>query len=152
MREELLRDWKKVYEADLDYVIMELRDFITPNSMVILEGPVGAGKTTFCKKFIEDGDTLSPSYSIISETRSTLHADFYRLEDSSEILHLELPMYLEDKEFFFCEWGKKYIYQLLREIPDDFKVFELEISINNKNSEVEDVYSRNFSLKQIQST
>lgn len=152
MKEELLREWKKVYETDLNYIIMELRDFITPNSLVLLEGPVGAGKTTFCKKFIEDGDTLSPSYSIISETRTSLHADFYRLESPSEVLHLELPMYLEDKEFFFCEWGKKYIHQLLREIPDDFKVFELEISLNNNAQDNEEVPSRNFSLKQILSS
>ena len=148
MREELLREWKKVYEADLNYVIMELRDFITPKSLVLLEGPVGAGKTTFCKQFIEDGETLSPSYSLISETRTSVHADFYRLEDASEVLHLELPLYLEDKDFFLCEWGKKYFYQLLREIPEDFKVFELNISINKNASESEAESSRNFSLTQ----
>lgn len=148
MQESVLREWKKVFEADLDYVIAEMKDYITAKAMVILEGDLGAGKTTFCKKFITEGETLSPSYSLLTETRDTLHADLYRIESKEEILHLELSMYLEDKNFFLVEWGRKYLSLLLNELPEDFKLFQVDITINEVSDENSGP-SRNFSLKEL---
>src|SRR5690606_8004057 len=149
MRETSLREWKKVFESDLDYIVMEMRDYITPKSMVILEGTLGAGKTTFCKRFIKDGETFSPSYSILSETGDTLHADLYRIEEREEILHLELSMYLEDKSYFLVEWGEKYLSLLTRELPENFKLFKLHIQVNEVSSEEKGEASRNFLLSEL---
>lgn len=149
MQETTLREWKKVFESDLDYIVMEMKDYITPKSMVILEGKLGAGKTTFCKNFIKDAETFSPSYSILSETGDTLHADLYRIESREEILHLELSMYLEDKNYFLVEWGEKYLSLLTKELPENFKVFKLEIDINEGSGQDKDTQSRNFSLSEL---
>jgi tRNA threonylcarbamoyladenosine biosynthesis protein TsaE len=114
--------------------------------MIILEGELGAGKTTFTQAFLGDDGVLSPTYSILSESKQVLHADLYRLEKNEEILQLELPMYLEDKQYFFVEWGMKFARRLVRELPENFSNYLLEISINEANGDHHDDPSRNFAL------
>ena len=43
--------WKKAFESDLDYISLELRDLIETPACIILNGPVGAGKTTLVQYF-----------------------------------------------------------------------------------------------------
>jgi tRNA threonylcarbamoyladenosine biosynthesis protein TsaE len=139
--------WKKVFETDLANIVVELQDTVSDPSVIILSGPVGAGKTTFTKHFFDE-ETMSPTYSIINESEKIVHADFYRLKSRDEIIHLELPMYMEDKSYFLVEWGRDYALDIFRELGDSFKYYELELSVNDKvdNS---DHPSRNFSLKEI---
>jgi tRNA threonylcarbamoyladenosine biosynthesis protein TsaE len=110
---------------------------------------MGAGKTTFTKVFVHETDprskTLSPSYSVLSETPNILHGDFYRLESADEIVHLELELYLEEKRFFLVEWGEKYIQSLVREVPEDYSFYQLDIKINEKIND-KDEQTRNFEL------
>lgn len=142
MEKNMIREWKKVYQSDLAYIVYELKELVKAPAMIILEGDLGAGKTTFTQHFLE-AETLSPTYSILSETRQVLHADFYRLEKSEDIIPLELGIYLEGKQFFFVEWGMKYARRLFREIPENFSAYLLEIAINDNGQEVP---SRNFML------
>lgn len=146
MNKKLIREWKKVYKSDLSYIVYELKDLAKVPAMIILEGELGAGKTTFAQAFIGEGQTLSPTYSILSECKNFLHADLYRIEKNEEILQLELSNYLEDKHYFFVEWGLKYGQRLLRELPENFTSYFMEISINESASESAEGLSRNFSL------
>ena len=114
---------------------------------------MGVGKTTFTKAFslseVDDPSTIqSPTYSIINETGPIVHADFYRLKDSSEIIHLELSLYLEDKEYFLVEWGKAHLDELRKHIDDEFFFYEVIISANiNKDNSIDNLnVSRNYSL------
>lgn len=152
MRERLVRQWKKVFESDLAYISYELKELVKVPSMIILEGPLGAGKTTFAKKFISDGETLSPTYSIISESESVLHADFYRIKSKEEILHLELPLYLEDKQYFLVEWGKLHLRSLVKELSQEFGVYLLSLEVNEnaqQESDEKTSFSRNLSLYEL---
>ncbi len=149
MKKNRIREWKKVFESDLTYIAYELKDIVTTPAMILLEGPLGAGKTTFSKVFIEDGQTLSPTYSILSETNHVLHADMYRIKDRDEIIYLELPLYLENKIYFLVEWGEKHFYALSKELPEDFNKYLLEIVIN-KNSGQNQESSRDFILFKIE--
>src|SRR6478609_1911877 len=104
MNKKLVREWKKVYRSDLPYIVYELKDLAKVPAMIILEGDLGAGKTTFTQFFAGEKETLSPTYSILSESKNLVHADFYRIEKNEEVLQLEVPLYLEDKQYFFVEW------------------------------------------------
>jgi len=144
-----VRSWKKVYENDLDNIIIELKEAVKTPSVIILEGVVGAGKTTFTKKFIDQtNSTTSPSYSIINEIENVVHADFYRLENRDEIIHLEIPLYLEGKDFFLIEWGREYFQDIVNEVGEGFNFYILEITMNELKS-AEEFPSRNFFFKQI---
>jgi tRNA threonylcarbamoyladenosine biosynthesis protein TsaE len=144
MNKKLIREWKKVYRSDLPYIVYELKDLLKIPCMVILEGELGAGKTTFTQMFMGEKETLSPTYSIISEYKNFLHADFYRLEQNEEVLQLELGTYLEDKQYFFVEWGMKFARRILRELPENFTPYVLEITIQNGATESLEGPSRNF--------
>lgn len=150
---KLLREWKKVFESDLESILIELKDSIELPAVIILSGEMGVGKTTFTKAFslseVDDPSTIqSPTYSIINETGPIVHADFYRLKDSSEIIHLELSLYLEDKEYFLVEWGKAHLDELRKHIDDEFFFYEVIISANiNKDNSIDNLnVSRNYSL------
>jgi tRNA threonylcarbamoyladenosine biosynthesis protein TsaE len=150
MNKKLIRDWKKVYRSDLPYIVYEMKDLVKVPAMIILEGELGAGKTTFTQAFVGEESTLSPTYSILSESKNIIHADFYRLEKNEEVLQLELPIYLEDKQYFFVEWGLKFGRRLLRELPENWSSYLLEINTNQSNSnEGEEGPSRNFFLYSI---
>jgi tRNA threonylcarbamoyladenosine biosynthesis protein TsaE len=146
MNKKLIREWKKVYKSDLSYIVYELKDLAKVPAMIILEGDLGAGKTTFTQAFVGDSETLSPTYSILSECKNFLHADLYRIEKNEEILQLELPGYLEDKQYFFVEWGMKFARRLLRELPENYTSYLLEISINENTTDSPEGPSRNFSV------
>jgi tRNA threonylcarbamoyladenosine biosynthesis protein TsaE len=146
MNKKLIREWKKVYKSDLSYIVYELKDLVKVPALVILEGDLGAGKTTFTQNFVGDDQVLSPTYSILVECKNVLHADFYRIEKNEDIIQLELPIYLEDKQFFFVEWGMKYARRILREVPENFSPYLLEIFINEGINESSEGPSRNFFL------
>ena len=145
MAQKVLREWKKVFRSDLSYIVYELKELVKTPAMIILDGTLGAGKTTFIQNFCGDETTLSPTYSVLSETKNILHADFYRLEKNEEILQLELPIYLEDKQYFFVEWGLKFHSRLMRELPENWSAYVLEIVVN-QNTEGPEGASRNFTL------
>ena len=138
----IVRSWKKVLESDLINMAIEMKEVVEPPSVIILDGPVGAGKTTFTKVFLDKKGSSSPTYSIINEVDNLLHADLYRIEKKEELIHLEIPMYLEEKDYFLIEWGMPYLHQLQRIIGDEFKYYQLKIEINENNS-------RNFLLTKI---
>lgn len=145
MNKKAVREWKKVYQSDLSYIVYEMRDLVKVPAMIVLEGPLGAGKTTFVQNFVGEGEVLSPTYSILSEAKNILHADLYRLEKQEEIIQLELSLYLEDKQYFFVEWGMKFARRIFRELPENFNSYVLEIEINESGDSPEGP-SRNFTL------
>src|SRR5690606_27359096 len=136
----------KVFRSDLPYIVYELKDLAKVPAMLILEGDLGAGKTTFTQAFVGEKETLSPTYSILSECRNLLHADLYRVEKNEDIIQLEIPLYLEDKQYFFVEWGMKFARRLVRELPENWTPYLLEVFINEGSADNPEGPSRNFIL------
>ncbi len=128
-----LRTWRKVFQSDLESIVLELKDLTSRPAVIILSGPMGAGKTTFTSQFARVVDPLSnassPTYAVINEGAKMVHADFYRLENDEEVLHLELALYLQGKDYFLVEWGKAFLRRLSLEIPEGFSFYELEFEI-----------------------
>lgn len=84
---------------------------LVPGDVVALTGDLGAGKTTLARAIIaalgHTGEVPSPTYTIV-ETYDGLrlplvHADFYRLEDPSEVEELGLDDYREGA-VLLAEW------------------------------------------------
>jgi len=148
---KLIKKWNDIFEGDLENFSKELKSIIPSPSVIVLSGPVGAGKTTFTKFFIgddQDVEVCSPTYSVINENGNCAHADFYRLKSSEEVVHLELELYLEDKEYFLVEWGKPYLKEISRNLDDDWEIFELIFEINSNEAIQSGAFSRNIQLFQ----
>lgn len=77
-------------------------------TILILEGELGAGKTTFVKGLAAGlaagGQPRSPSYTLIREYGILVHADLYRLT-AEESARLGWEDYLEGDRILAVEWG-----------------------------------------------
>ena len=105
----------------------------------ILQGEMGAGKTTFARVFCEalgSKDWISsPTFSIVNEYAYTkgessgkiYHFDMYRLNDVEEALQMGVLSYLESGDYCLIEWPEL-LFDLLPEdtIKISFTVLENE--------------------------
>ena len=51
------------------------------------------------------------------------------------------------------EWGKAYLKTILKELPEEFDVYALEIEVNSQAQKEDDdksSFSRNFTLKKLE--
>ncbi|MCY4643057.1 MAG: tRNA (adenosine(37)-N6)-threonylcarbamoyltransferase complex ATPase subunit type 1 TsaE [Bacteriovoracales bacterium] len=141
---ESLSIWKKVYLQDLDYVAREMREMMKTPCLALLEGTLGAGKTTLLQSFFPTIAVLSPSYSLLNEMGEIVHGDFYRIENEEELTHLEIPLYLDKKDYFFVEWGKKFFPLLKKYVDSDWFIYQIDVGING-DSKIKGT-SRNYTL------
>jgi len=89
---------------------------LRPGDVVALEGGLGAGKTTLAREIIaalgHTGEVPSPTFTIVETyeapplSLAIVHADFYRLEDPSEVLELGLDDYREGAALI-AEWPRQ---------------------------------------------
>ena len=78
------------------------------------------------------------------------HADLYRIEDPEELIHLEISLYLEGKEFFMVEWGLPFATELRKEVNERFDFFELHLDINHDTHDhLKEVPARTFTLYEL---
>jgi tRNA threonylcarbamoyladenosine biosynthesis protein TsaE len=99
----------------------KLAGFLLPGDLVLIEGDLGAGKTTFVQGLAAglgiDDQVASPTFTLmrIYECGPTgvrrgvarlLHADLYRLEHLREVVDLGLPELLDDAAVAVVEWGE----------------------------------------------
>ena len=83
-----------------------------PGDCLLLDGPIGAGKTHFARSLIRarlntDEDVPSPTFTLVQtygpEDDEIWHADLYRLSDTSEIEELGLAAAF-DTAISLIEW------------------------------------------------
>ncbi|MBG6123058.1 alanine racemase [Corynebacterium aquatimens] len=110
----------------------QLGKTLTAGDVVILDGPLGAGKTTFTQGIATGlgvkGRVTSPTFivarehSSISDGPSLIHVDAYRLEgDITQLDALDLDTALEDA-VVVAEWGAG----LMEELAEDYIVVTLD--------------------------
>jgi tRNA threonylcarbamoyladenosine biosynthesis protein TsaE len=93
-----------------------LATLLRGGDIVLLDGDLGAGKTTFIQGVgralgIDDVVT-SPTFTLVRDYPTTagfhlLHVDVYRLERLQEVLDLALPEQVEEGACAFIEWGER---------------------------------------------
>ncbi|MCK5458219.1 MAG: tRNA (adenosine(37)-N6)-threonylcarbamoyltransferase complex ATPase subunit type 1 TsaE [Melioribacteraceae bacterium] len=93
-------------------IFEELTSNNISTKIIILNGNLGAGKTTFTKSFCKNykiNNVTSPSFSIVNEyigTKKIYHFDFYRLKKIEELYDIGFEEYLIDEEaIVLIEWG-----------------------------------------------
>lgn len=81
----------------------------------LLNGNMGAGKTTFiksiCKTLGVKETVNSPTFAIVNEyttddNKTIYHFDCYRINKTEEALEIGLDEYLESGELCFIEWAE----------------------------------------------
>ncbi len=84
------------------------------NTIIFLEGELGAGKTTFVKGIanaLKTNETaVSPTFTFIKEYEGILplyHFDLYRIENPEELDEIGFLEYIERKGIIVIEWAEK---------------------------------------------
>ncbi len=116
----------------------EIVQSLSPNSIILLRGNLGAGKTTFIQGVgaglgIEDA-IASPTFTLINEylegSLPLYHIDLYRLTEA-EIKQLHLESYWEGIEvepgITAIEWS-----ELLPQLPSNY--LQIELTINDDDT------------------
>ncbi|MEU9890263.1 tRNA (adenosine(37)-N6)-threonylcarbamoyltransferase complex ATPase subunit type 1 TsaE [Sphaerisporangium sp. NPDC051011] len=108
----------------------ELARLLRPGDLMVLSGPLGAGKTTLVQGLAEGlkvrGPITSPTFVIarvhppLADGPALVHADAYRIGGALEVDDLDLDASLEDS-VTVVEWGEG----LVEGLADD----RLEVSI-----------------------
>lgn len=115
-------------EAQTIELAKTLTNYLKPGMTLLLEGDLGAGKTTFSKG-IGEGLGIkriikSPSYTIIREYQEgeypLYHIDLYRLEEG-EVSDLGLEEYFDGSGITLVEWASI--------APEDMPEERLEIKL-----------------------
>jgi tRNA threonylcarbamoyladenosine biosynthesis protein TsaE len=85
--------------------------------LILLEGDLGAGKTTLAKGIVSglgaasEDDVSSPTFALVQEYGSgpdVYHIDLYRLDDSAELESLGLDDIWDRDAVVLMEWGARF--------------------------------------------
>lgn len=102
MLPSVLREEQKYSESELLSLAQSIAREIHPGDWILLEGPLGVGKTTFARALllalgVEQPPEGSPTFAIVHEYTSPFgevaHIDFYRLKNEIEIDEAGIPSY-----------------------------------------------------------
>ena len=125
---------EKIIEIDsleeLDKVAEAVIESLNGRTIVALDAPMGAGKTTLVSRIAaylgSEDDVTSPTFAIVNQyegQRTIYHFDMYRIDKIEEALDFGSEEYLSSGELCLVEWPEK-IEALL---PEDTMVVKIEI-------------------------
>jgi len=109
---------------DTRALAQKLAQTLPEGRLVLLTGPMGAGKTTLVKFLAEAlgfrGEVTSPTYTLIHEYPTEhgliVHIDAYRMADQEELYSLGLEDYLPEARLVLVEWGNPRVF------PDSLEI------------------------------
>ena len=126
------------YTFDLPSINQAVKFFLdaNPPRVVLFNGEMGAGKTTFIKALCMvlgvQSPTSSPTFSLVNEYEATeslvYHFDMYRLKSETEALDFGIEEYLFSGNWCFIEWAEK----IPNLIPEEHLVVWLTVMEDGK--------------------
>jgi tRNA threonylcarbamoyladenosine biosynthesis protein TsaE len=123
--------------TEIDSISKEIVKAAQGLSVWLLEGEMGAGKTTLVKAIAKElgikETVASPTFAIINEYKSRndqpiFHFDFYRMKNETEAYDIGTNEYFESGNLCLVEWPEK----IPSLIPDHF--FQIKLEINDPQS------------------
>jgi len=105
-------------ESDTRAFGRRLAPHLRGGDLVILSGPLGAGKTFLARVLChalglaDDEPVQSPTFTLVREYDTTppiCHADVYRLTTAGDVLGLDLDRERSRGKLILCEWGEPYV-------------------------------------------
>ena len=98
---------------ELETVAARVIAFAGESKIWLLEGEMGAGKTTLARAIGRQlgvtGPVQSPTYSLVNEyvtsdQRTVYHFDFYRIKDETEAMDMGVEEYFDSGNLCLVEW------------------------------------------------
>jgi tRNA threonylcarbamoyladenosine biosynthesis protein TsaE len=120
------------YLKDINTVAERVLELLEAKT-ILLNGEMGAGKTTFIKallKVMKSNDiATSPTFSIVNEyiipEGKVFHFDFYRIESLDEAYNFGIEDYFNSNHWLFIEWGER-VEELLPKDSQSITIVDLE--------------------------
>lgn len=112
---ELLFSKSHCKESQVEELILQVKSYLKPRTILFLEGDLGSGKTTFVRLLLESYHyhlANSPTYAFrhTYETQGLKieHVDLYRLQSEEDIESIGLwDLFSETENLIIVEWGSR---------------------------------------------
>lgn len=139
MKKEIIKEEKNISLDDIEKIAEFFKSVLKDGDIVIMEGNLGFGKTTFVRilsRLMESEDIVSsPSFTLINEYDIILngeesilrHVDLYRLEKEDELDDIGFKDKIRENGITMIEWGNKF--KDYFEAP--YYLFEIEMNEEN---------------------
>ena len=137
---ESLYSWQSFSEAQTEKIGGQLAPLLTPGTLILLNGDLGAGKTVFARGVIrglgvDEPYITSPTFTLMNIYAGRVpvyHFDFYRLATPDELVLTGSDEYLQDSGVALVEWAVKGGDW----IPDDHLVVDLSYQSEDENMRI----------------
>ena len=108
----------KFISSTEDYTRRVGREFarqLRGDEKICLIGPLGAGKTTFVRGFVQafgisEQEVMSPTFTLVREYgagKKVYHVDLYRFDNEEEIFEAGIFELLQSDEIVVIEWADR---------------------------------------------
>lgn len=106
--------WTATSLTDLPSIAKEIIPLMQ-EKVILFNGEMGAGKTTFIASLIKEmgsqDEVSSPTYALVNEyltqKGTVFHFDFYRINHEEEAYDIGWEEYAYSNQWCFVEWGEK---------------------------------------------
>ena len=134
MVSDKLRFVTKSVEETYKIAKEKIAPMLNKGDILILDGDLGTGKTTFTRGFVEyfninPNYVSSPTFTLINVYKGNelfiFHVDFYRILEGNDVFFDEL-MEMQDKGITLIEWGKKFIQEIKEYVEGNIYILEIK--------------------------
>ena len=114
---------------------------ITAPGIIFLEGPLGAGKTTFVRGFLQGkghvGKVKSPTYALVEpyviNQEKIYHFDFYRVTHFQELADIGIEEYFTQDAICLIEWAERMAHFL----PKPDLTCKIKIALDSREVDID---------------